>query len=196
VRLYNDSKNTKKEETSMKKLWAPWRMTYISGIGGKGRKACVFCAKPKENNDRKNLILFRGKKCFVVLNLFPYNNGHLMVVPYKHAADPDALDKNTSGELWDLVCLSRKALTRAFRPDGFNIGLNLGRTAGAGIDTHLHVHIVPRWNGDTNFMPVLGEAKVISQALSEAYDALAPAFRSRAGTSSAGPSSRKRHSRT
>ena len=164
-------------------------MTYIAGIGNKD-EGCIFCAKQKESDDRKNLILRRGKKCFVIMNLFPYNNGHLMVVPNAHAADIDALDKSTSGELWDLVCLSRNALAEAFHPDGYNIGINLGRTAGAGIDTHLHAHIVPRWNGDTNFMPVLGETKVISQALHETYDALLPYFRSTAGSSSAAPPSR------
>jgi ATP adenylyltransferase len=173
----------------MKKMWAPWRMTYITGIDvGKG--ACIFCSKRRKKNDRKNLILYRGEKCLVIMNLFPYNNGHLMVVPNAHAADIDALDKKTSGELWDLVCLSRKALAMVLRPDGFNIGMNLGRTAGAGIDRHLHVHIVPRWNGDTNFMPVLDDTKVVSQALLDTYDALLPAFRSTAGTSSQGPSSR------
>jgi ATP adenylyltransferase len=164
-------------------------MAYINRIDGKD-KGCVFCTKPKGNNDRENLILHRGKECFVIMNLFPYNNGHLMVVPYAHAADIGALDKSTSGELWDLICLSRKALAGAFHPDGFNIGINLGRTAGAGIDKHLHAHIVPRWNGDTNFMPVLGDTKVVSQGLIETYDALLPCFRSTAGTSSAAPSSR------
>ncbi|MBN2187828.1 MAG: HIT domain-containing protein [Chitinispirillaceae bacterium] len=173
----------------MKKLWAPWRMAYIAGIDGRDG-GCVFCKKLKEINDRENLILCRGKKCLVVMNLFPYNNGHLMVVPNEHAADIDTLDRSTSDELWDLVCLSRKALATVFRPDGFNIGMNLGRAAGAGIDAHLHVHIVPRWNGDTNFMPVLDDTKVVSQALLDTYDALLPAFRSMAGTSSAGPSSR------
>ena len=178
----------------MKKLWAPWRMTYIAGIDKKD-EGCIFCTKPggkkyRKKKDRENLILHRGKQCFVIMNLFPYNNGHLMVVPYAHAADIGAIDKNTSGELWDLVCLCRKALTETLHPDGFNIGINLGRTAGAGIDTHLHVHIVPRWNGDTNFMPVLGEAKVISQALHETYDALLPVFRSAAGTGSAASSPR------
>jgi ATP adenylyltransferase len=173
----------------MNQLWAPWRMAYIAGIGHKD-EGCIFCKKPEENKDRENLILYRGKQCFIIMNLFPYNNGHLMVVPYAHCPDIGFLDKQASGEVWECICLSRKALTETLHPDGFNIGINLGRTAGAGIDTHLHVHIVPRWNGDTNFMPVLGEAKVISQALHETYDALLPAFRSTAGTSSAASSTR------
>jgi ATP adenylyltransferase len=175
----------------MDTLWAPWRMAYIQGIGESGKEAgCVFCVKPAERDDRNNLILYRGKFCFVIMNRFPYNNGHLMVIPYRHLADIGLLNREESDELWDLICLSRKALTEAFHPDGFNIGINLGRSAGAGIDAHMHAHIVPRWNGDTNFMPVIGEVKVISQALEATYDALFPHFRSTAGSSSGSPSSR------
>ena len=175
----------------MDTLWAPWRMAYIQGIGEKGKDAgCVFCVKATERDDRNNLILYRGQKCFVIMNRFPYNNGHLMVIPYQHLSDIAMLDRDASNELWDLVCLSRKALIEAFHPDGFNIGINLGRSAGAGIDAHLHAHIVPRWNGDTNFMPVIGEVKVISQALESTYDALYPYFRSTDGSSSSVPSSR------
>jgi ATP adenylyltransferase len=163
----------------METLWAPWRMAYIEGIGAKDKNPqCVFCAKAAESEDQKNLILYRGKKCFVVMNLFPYNNGHLMVIPYAHLSDIGLLDRESSSELWDLLCHARNALTQAFHPDAFNIGINLGRCAGAGIDTHLHAHIVPRWNGDTNFMPVIGEVKVISQALEKTYEALVPYFRS------------------
>ena len=158
----------------MERLWAPWRMTYIKGI--KKEEGCVFCVKPNQRDDRDNLLLFRGKTCFVLMNLFPYNNGHLMVIPYRHTSDFSDLDKETSGELWELLCLCKKALTNVMRPEGFNIGMNIGRDAGAGIDQHIHMHIVPRWNGDTNFMPVIGETKVISQALSETYDALVPHF--------------------
>jgi ATP adenylyltransferase len=152
-------------------------MTYIAGID-KTDAGCVFCAKVSETKDRENLILHRGKSCFVILNLFPYNNGHLMVIPYAHVAELGAIDGETSGELWKLLCRAQKALREAFHPDGFNIGINLGRTAGAGIDTHLHAHIVPRWNGDTNFMSVVGDTKVISQDLGSTYDALLPVFRS------------------
>ena len=170
----------------MDTLWAPWRMAYIQGIGAKEESGCVFCVKGARagEDDRKDLILYRGKKCFVILNLYPYNNGHLMVIPYAHLSDICLLDKETSGELWELVCRSREALSRAFHPDGFNIGINLGRTAGAGIDAHVHAHIVPRWNGDTNFMPVLGEVKVISQALEKTFEALLPYWRSTAATTS------------
>jgi len=152
-------------------LWAPWRMSYIENVDKKD-EGCVFCTKPSETDDKKNLILYRGKTCFIIMNLYPYNNGHLMVIPYKHTSDMLSLDNETSSELWALLCRCKDALSKAFRPDGFNIGMNLGRPAGAGIDKHIHMHIVPRWNGDTNFFPVLGETKVISQSLSETYEAL------------------------
>lgn len=155
----------------MERLWAPWRMQYIQGIDKKD-EGCVFCTKPSENDDRKNLILHRGKHCFVLMNLFPYNNGHLMIIPYLHTSDISNLDSDTSNELWQLLCMSKDVLTKAFKPDGYNIGMNLGRPAGAGIDQHVHLHIVPRWNGDTNFIPVLSETKVISQTLHETYDTL------------------------
>lgn len=151
-------------------------MQYIQGIDKK-ECGCVFCTKPAESNDRDNLILFRGKKAFVVMNLFPYNNGHLMVIPYEHTSDILTIDEETSGEMWKLLSLSKRVLTAAFSPDGFNIGMNVGRAAGAGIDQHIHLHIVPRWNGDTNFMPAIGETKVISQALNDTWDILAAHFK-------------------
>jgi ATP adenylyltransferase len=159
----------------MNRLWAPWRMKYIQDID-KDDDECIFCKKPSQPNDkdRDNLILFRGKKCFVLMNLFPYNNGHLMIIPYEHTSDILSLDKETSDELWELLCKSRRALSKALKPDAFNIGMNIGRVAGAGIDQHVHMHIVPRWNGDTNFIGVIGETKVISQALWETYDSLFP----------------------
>jgi ATP adenylyltransferase len=135
----------------MNQLWAPWRMAYIADIDKAGA-GCVFCAKVSAKDDRESLIL--------------------------HVAEIGAIDRDTSTELWDLLCRAKQALRETMHPDGFNIGINLGRTAGAGIDTHLHAHIVPRWNGDTNFMPVVGETKVISQELGATYDTLLPAFRS------------------
>ncbi|HON10500.1 MAG TPA: HIT domain-containing protein [Chitinispirillaceae bacterium] len=161
----------------MDRLWAPWRMKYIQEISKK-EDGCIFCTKPKQSDDKSNLILHRGKNCFVIMNLFPYNNGHLMVVPHMHTSDPLTLDKESSSELWDLLCLCKKVLTEAIHPDAFNIGMNIGRVAGAGIDQHIHMHIVPRWNGDTNFMPVLGDTRVISQGISDSYDALLPFFKS------------------
>jgi ATP adenylyltransferase len=161
----------------MDKLWAPWRMKYIREAISKPQSGCIFCEKPKETNDRDNLILHRGASAFVICNAFPYTNGHLMVVPYRHTSNMDDFDDTTSLEVWKLVALCRSVLAKAFSPDGFNIGINLGRVAGAGIDTHLHVHIVPRWNGDNNFMPVLGETRVISQGLAETYEALVGGFK-------------------
>jgi ATP adenylyltransferase len=160
----------------MDRLWAPWRMKYIKEGIDKPEQGCIFCAKPKEKNDRENLILSRGVHAFVMLNAFPYNNGHLMVIPFLHTSSMDDIDTEAAAELWTLLAKSRQALSKAFKPDGFNIGINLGRAAGAGIDTHLHVHIVPRWSGDANFMPVLGETKVISQSLEDAYNALKGLF--------------------
>lgn len=160
----------------MEKLWAPWRMEYVQAVD-ENEEGCIFCTKPKEDDDRNNLILYRGDNAFVILNKYPYNNGHCMVVPYTHVSDSAALDDAVALEMWHLVHQSKDVLAQAFHPEGFNIGINIGRTAGAGIDQHCHIHIVPRWNGDTNFMPLIGQTKVISQALMETYDALAPYFK-------------------
>ncbi|MFP4164752.1 MAG: HIT family protein [Chitinispirillaceae bacterium] len=168
----------------MDRIWAPWRMTYIKGVDDTKDEGCVFCNKPTQDSDKENLLLFRGKKCFVLMNLFPYNNGHLMIIPYQHTSDILNLDKETSSELWELTALSKEILSKTMNPEGFNIGMNLGRGAGAGIDQHIHMHIVPRWNGDTNFMPVVGQTKVISQALEETYETLHPLFQSMGATGS------------
>ena len=153
----------------MYRLWAPWRMAYITGESQKNVRGCIFCLKPKQKNDAKNLILLRGKEAFVIMNLYPYNNGHLMVAPYRHVGE---LEKLTDSELLEMINLARrcqKAMAATMRPDGFNLGFNLGRTAGAGIADHIHLHLVPRWNGDTNFMPVLAGTKVISEGLLQTY---------------------------
>src|SRR5271157_839364 len=153
----------------MKRLWAPWRMKYIDGIDKKD-KGCIFCAKPLETDDTSNLIVHRGEKCFIILNAYPYTNGHLLVVPYLHTSEIDALDETVSAELWKFIVLGKKVLVKAYRPDGFNVGMNIGRPAGAGIEEHLHVHIIPRWNGDNNFMPVMNDTRIISQGLGDTYD--------------------------
>ena len=157
----------------MENMWAPWRMEYILSQKPKG---CIFCEKPKQNRDRDNLILFRGQTCFVILNFYPYNNGHLMIVPYHHIATLEQLALNERAELMSLLTKSSECLKSSMHPDGLNIGMNLGKVAGAGIDDHLHFHIVPRWNGDTNFMPVLGHTKVQAQALYETWDMLKAHF--------------------
>ncbi|BAI79700.1 histidine triad family protein [Deferribacter desulfuricans SSM1] len=152
----------------MDRLWAPWRMTYISG--DHIDEGCIFCNKPKETKDKENLILFRGEYSFIMMNLFPYNNGHLMVAPYKHTGNLEDLNDNELLEMMKLVQKSIKAMKRCMRPDGFNTGFNIGRAAGAGIADHVHFHVVPRWVGDTNFMPTLAGTKVISEHILKTYD--------------------------
>ena len=151
----------------MKKLWAPWRIEYILAEKTKG---CIFCSISDKDTDRNNLILYRGETCFVIMNYYPYNNGHLMVVPYRHTSDLTLLSREEQMEMMFLIQQSTTILSQALNAEGFNIGMNLGKTAGAGIDEHIHAHIVPRWNGDTNFMPVTGHTKVISQGLFECWD--------------------------
>ena len=149
----------------MKCLWAPWRMDYILK---KKQKGCIFCKKPIEGKDRENLILFQGKHAFVMMNKFPYNNGHLMIVPKRHCIDLDQLDGKESEELFHLLKASIRVLKASFDPHGFNIGINIGKVSGAGED-HIHFHIVPRWAGDTNFMPIFGETKIIPDYLEKTY---------------------------
>ena len=154
----------------MERLWAPWRMEYIAGATKS--EGCIFCEKWNGTADPENLVLFRGEACFVILNLFPYNNGHLMVVPIRHVADVVDLTEDEQSEMFRLMQRMVGVLREVMSPQGFNIGFNLGRAAGAGIADHLHLHVVPRWNGDTNFMPVLGATRVISEALEETYKKL------------------------
>jgi len=150
-------------------LWAPWRMEFIMMEKPKG---CILCQKPKEKDDESNLILYRGEKNFVILNSFPYNPGHLMVAPYRHVASLEELADEELWEHFDIVRRGTRALRKAFNPAGFNIGINIGRSAGAGIGDHVHTHIVPRWDGDTNFMPLLSATKVVPQALASTYESL------------------------
>lgn len=158
----------------MKHIWAPWRIEYI--LGPK-EEECIFCTKPKEKKDKKNLVLYRGEYNFVILNLYPYNNGHLMVVPYSHTSEITDLEPEEMDENGRLVQKAVAILKERFKPQGFNIGVNLGVAGGAGIDEHIHTHVVPRWNGDTNFMPVVGEVHVMPQHIEETYNALAEAFK-------------------
>ena len=137
---------------------------------------CIFCDKPQQSRDRENLIVHRGGLCFVIMNKFPYNNGHLMVVPYRHEAHFENLTAEENLEMMALLQQAVKVLKKVMSPQGFNIGMNVGKTAGAGIDAHLHFHIVPRWDGDTNFMPVTGHTKVVSEGLWEAWEKLTTAF--------------------
>jgi len=153
----------------MERIWAPWRMEYIGKDQGSG---CVFCEKQKLDRDAENYILYRGEKTFVILNLYPYNNGHLLVIPKRHVGDVEELDNEEMLELGRNVQKVAGILKAAFKPEGFNIGANLGRVAGAGVPGHFHIHIVPRWNGDTNFMPVLGDLRVIPEGLDATYKKL------------------------
>ncbi len=153
----------------MEKLWAPWRAPYILGPKEEG---CLLCRIAQQERDRENLVLRRGRQCFVMLNLYPYNSGHIMVVPNRHEKDLEGLSQEEMGEMLDLARKSITTLKKAMNPQGFNLGVNLGDVAGAGVEHHLHLHVVPRWKGDTNFMPVAAQTKVISQALLESYEAL------------------------
>jgi len=150
----------------MENLWAPWRIDYILGIKP---LECIFCSISKENRDEENLILFRGNDQFLVMNAFPYNNGHLMIVPYRHTSSLEGWSSEEQQEMMQLADLAISLLKKTIRPDGFNLGINMGQVAGAGIVDHVHLHIVPRWNGDTNFMPVLADTRVISEHLKATY---------------------------
>ena len=160
----------------MERLWAPWRLAYVAGAGGDAPAGCVLCAKQTATDDREALILHRGATCVVMLNLYPYTNGHLMIVPVRHVARPGDLTAAERGELWELFDRSLQALDTAFAPDGANAGLNLGRVAGAGVEGHLHMHVVPRWSGDTNFMPVLADVRVMPQHLDDTWQVLCEAW--------------------
>lgn len=159
----------------MEQIWAPWRIEYVLQAEKGG---CILCGKPAEDNDEPNLILYRGKSNFIILNAFPYNPGHLMVSPYRHIWRLEDLSDTESKEHFDMIKLGVKLLSEITKPAGFNIGMNLGKVAGAGIDDHLHTHIVPRWQGDTNFMPVLANTRVLPEALAATYKKLKDGMRS------------------
>ena len=153
----------------MEQIWAPWRIKYIQMEKPEG---CILCEKPGQNNDVQNYILYRGSKNFIMMNSYPYNPGHLMVAPYRHVASLDELTDNERNEHFEIVSRSIRLLRQVFNPGGFNIGINMGKVAGAGIDEHVHTHIVPRWQGDTNFMPVISSVRVVPEALAETYQKL------------------------
>jgi ATP adenylyltransferase len=159
----------------VKQLWAPWRLAYIKAPAA---AECIFCAARDTNADQDNLVVWRGGSTFVMLNRYPYSSGHLMAVPHRHTADLDALAYDETLGLWEAVRRSVKALRAGLGAEAFNIGLNLGRAAGAGIEDHLHVHVVPRWSGDTSFMPVLADVKVIPQHIEDTHRLLRDVFAS------------------
>jgi ATP adenylyltransferase len=166
-------------------MWSPWRSAYIDTFKGKGRKRkkkrSLFTEAWKARNDDKNLIVWRGQHCFVIMNRYPYNSGHLMIVPYRQTDDLQDLTGEELGEVMSTVQRAIRALQDTMNPHGFNFGANLGRVSGAGIDDHVHFHLVPRWNGDTNFMPVLADTKVISEDMRKTLKKLRKAFLSRRG---------------
>ncbi|MGO8951375.1 MAG: HIT family protein [Ktedonobacterales bacterium] len=157
----------------MDHLWAPWRLAYIES-GKEKDEGCIFCAKPAEHRDEENLLLYRSERCFVLMNLYPYNNGHLMVAPYTHVPTIEQLDPPTLTDIMVTTQLCLAALQKALGPHGYNMGINQGAVAGAGITDHVHFHIVPRWNGDTNFMPVLANTKVMPDYLKHTYQQIRP----------------------
>ncbi len=152
-------------------MWAPWRKTYLRSSSSK-RSGCLFCRLLGERKDQRNLILFRASHYAVILNRYPYNNGHLMIVPNRHIACMSQMNASEKEEFFEVFEKTRAALVKAMKPQGFNVGMNIGDIAGAGVPDHLHWHIVPRWKGDVNFMPVVTGTKVISESLESAYEVL------------------------
>ena len=162
----------------MERMWSPWRSKYIDAFKDKNEdEECVFCSAVKEDIvDKDCLVVYKGKKVFTILNLYPYNNGHLMVVPNRHISSISDISTEEFAEITKQIKFATEGLTKLYSPQGFNIGANVGKAAGAGIDTHLHFHVIPRWNGDTNFMPVVGEVKVISHDLINTKNDLIKAY--------------------
>jgi ATP adenylyltransferase len=157
----------------MEHIWAPWRIQYILDEKPEG---CILCEKPKEDKDVQNYILYRGDRNFIMLNSYPYNPGHLLVAPYRHIGSLEELMEEERNEHFKLISRSLEVLKEAFKPGGFNIGSNIGGVAGAGIEDHFHSHVVPRWQGDTNYIPVLADLRVLPQALSDTYKTLEGKF--------------------
>lgn len=155
----------------MRHIWAPWRMKYIVCADDK-QQGCIFCNALKAKDDQKYQILIRRENCFAMMNKFPYNSGHLMVASNKHTGDLSALSKEIMADVMELTVDCQKIINEVMSPEGFNLGINNGKAAGAGIVDHIHMHIVPRWNGDTNFMPVLSDTRVVPQALEDTYQIL------------------------
>jgi len=160
----------------MKQIWAPWRMDYIKGDDKHAGHGCIFCIEDRPKEDTERLILHRGEFAFVIMNRYPYSNGHLMVAPFRHLADLGLLRAEEAVEIHRLTVLCRDVLRHCFAPQGFNIGINCGQVAGAGVEAHIHQHIVPRWSGDTNFMPVFADVRVIPQHLEQTYQLLLEGF--------------------
>ena len=151
------------------RMWTPWRADYVTRDPAEQGVSCFLCASPASGADEEALILVRGVRTFMLLNRYPYNSGHLMVAPYEHGGEIASLSGDTATEMWDLAQQAIRGLAAAYRPQGFNIGMNVGESAGAGVPDHLHLHVVPRWAGDTNYMPVIAETKVLPETLQQTY---------------------------
>ena len=160
---------------SPERIWAPWRLEYVKDAAKDSDEECIFCAGSAED-DEARLIVHRGERCFVILNKYPYTNGHLMIAPFAHVATIQELDGPTIDELMALAQHAITILEDEYSPHGYNLGFNQGRVAGAGVEHHIHMHVVPRWGGDTNFMPVLGDTRVMNQTLEDSYRTLRGAF--------------------
>lgn len=159
----------------MENMWSPWRMKYITEADNPG--SCVFCTAPEKQEDKDMLIVHRGKSAYVILNRFPYTSGHLMIVPFAHVPSIELLTAEVRGEMIELVNTALEVLRTAYKPDGFNVGINMGSAGGAGIAEHAHIHVVPRWAGDTNFMSTVGETRVIPEDLEETYRRISKAWK-------------------
>ena len=157
----------------MDRIWAPWRMDYIESSKEPG---CVFCEKSQSKKDKKNLVLYRGMETFILMNLYPYTNGHLMIAPYLHTSDVNELTEIANKEIMQFAKDCFNILKSKLGAEGFNFGANLGKVAGAGIDQHIHYHIVPRWSGDINFMPVISDTKIMIEKLNKTWERLKPEF--------------------
>ncbi len=168
----------------MDRLWTPWRYQYITGESGEksgddqSSNSCIFCTLPRQDpaQDERNYILHRARHNFVVLNLYPYTSGHLLIIPYEHTSELDSVSKAATDELMDLAKRAQTILREAYRPAGFNLGMNLGRAAGAGVAAHVHLHLMPRWTGDANFMSTVGETRVLPEDLPTTYKKLSGKF--------------------
>ncbi len=156
------------------RIWAPWRLRYVKNASKSDD--CIFCTKPAEGDDRATLIVHRAERCFAMLNLFPYTNGHMMVAPYAHLGRVQEIEPEVMAEMTGLAQRGMTVLEGIYAPEGFNLGINQGRVAGAGVEGHIHLHVVPRWAGDNNYMPVLADTRVMPQSLEESYDALLGGF--------------------
>ena len=158
----------------MEQLWAPWRMPFVEQ--SEPRSGCLFCTVAQSDADEENLVVYRADLCFVMLNAYPYNSGHLMVAPYQHTGYLHEIERAVGSALFDTTQLATRALDRLMKPEGYNLGINQGKVAGAGVADHIHLHVVPRWNGDTNFMPVIAKTKVMPELLTTTAAKLRPVF--------------------